>query len=184
VSAPRPRRPYLRFRLFRFRSPLLAESRLFSLPRRTKMFQFRRCPPRTLCIQVRVTSLDEAGFPHSDSSGSMLACSSPERFAAGRVLLRHVAPRHPPCALICFSRSLYLKGAVAPPRRNLLPICSFQGTTLLNDEHRIMNAESGLPLCVRLRSSAEASVARRPFNLQSSVFSLQPSDQTSVYTIP
>jgi len=43
-----------------------------------------------------------AGFPHSDSSGSSLACSSPKRFAAGRVLLRHVAPRHPPCALICF----------------------------------------------------------------------------------
>jgi hypothetical protein len=98
-NAPRPRRPNLRFRLVRFRSPLLPQSRLFSSPRLTKMFQFSRCPPHTLCIQVWVTTLIVAGFPHSDSHGSKLACSSPWRFAAGRVLLRHVAPRHPPCAL-------------------------------------------------------------------------------------
>ena len=34
-DVPRPRRQYLRFRLFGVRSPLLPESRLFSLPRRT-----------------------------------------------------------------------------------------------------------------------------------------------------
>ena len=34
-----------RFRLFPFRSPLLGESLLFSLPRGTEMFQFPRCPP-------------------------------------------------------------------------------------------------------------------------------------------
>ncbi len=44
-----------RFRLFPGRSPLLGESRLISLPRPTEMFQFRRCPPHTLWIQVRVT---------------------------------------------------------------------------------------------------------------------------------
>jgi hypothetical protein len=47
-NAPRPRRPNLRFRLVRFRSPLLPQSRLFSSPRLTKMFQFSRCPPHTL----------------------------------------------------------------------------------------------------------------------------------------
>ena len=35
---------YLWFSLFRFRSPLLTESRLISLPRPTQMFQFRRFP--------------------------------------------------------------------------------------------------------------------------------------------
>ena len=35
-----------RFRLVRFRSPLLAESRLISFPRGTEMFQFPRLPPR------------------------------------------------------------------------------------------------------------------------------------------
>ena len=41
-----------------------------------------------------------AGFPHSDISGSSLACSSPKLFAACHVLLRRLVPRHPPCALI------------------------------------------------------------------------------------
>ena len=40
------------------------------------------------------------GFPHSDIHGSILACSSPWLFAACRVLLRRLAPGHPPCALI------------------------------------------------------------------------------------
>ena len=42
-------------RLFRFRSPLLSESRLISVPLPTEMFQFRRFAPPTLCIQVRMT---------------------------------------------------------------------------------------------------------------------------------
>ena len=42
-------------RLFRFRSPLLSESRLISLPLPNEMFQFSRFAPLTLCIQVRVT---------------------------------------------------------------------------------------------------------------------------------
>ena len=40
-----------------------------------------------------------AGFPHSDISGSTLACSSPKLFAACHVLPRRSVPRHPPCAL-------------------------------------------------------------------------------------
>ena len=43
-----------RFRLFRFRSPLLTESLLFSLPRVTEMFQFSRLPHMHLCIQCTV----------------------------------------------------------------------------------------------------------------------------------
>ena len=46
-----------RFSLFRFRSPLLTESRLLSLPVGTEMFHFPTFPPRTLYIQVRVTGL-------------------------------------------------------------------------------------------------------------------------------
>lgn len=44
-----------RFSLFRFRSPLLTESLLFSLPAGTEMFHFPAFPPHTLYIQVRVT---------------------------------------------------------------------------------------------------------------------------------
>ena len=50
--------PLHRFRLFPFRSPLLGESRLFSLPRGTEMFQFPRFPPPALCVQAGVTRHD------------------------------------------------------------------------------------------------------------------------------
>ena len=46
-----------RFSLIRFRSPLLTESRLLSLPVGTEMFHFPTFPPPTLCVQVRVTGL-------------------------------------------------------------------------------------------------------------------------------
>ncbi len=45
----------MRFSLFRFRSPLLTESLLFSLPAGTEMFHFPAFPPHTLCIQMWVT---------------------------------------------------------------------------------------------------------------------------------
>ena len=49
---------HARFSLFRFRSPLLTESRLLSLPVGTEMFHFPTFPPLTLCVQVRVTGHD------------------------------------------------------------------------------------------------------------------------------
>jgi hypothetical protein len=50
--------PLQRFRLVPFRSPLLGESRLFSFPRGTEMFQFPRFPPTALCVQAAVTGHD------------------------------------------------------------------------------------------------------------------------------
>lgn len=47
------------FSLIQFRSPLLPESRLFSLPAGTEMFHFPAFPPHTLYIQVRVTAHDD-----------------------------------------------------------------------------------------------------------------------------
>ena len=44
-----------RFSLIRFRSPLLSESRLFSLPVGTEMFHFPTFPPYALCVQAPVT---------------------------------------------------------------------------------------------------------------------------------
>ena len=61
------------FSLFRFRSPLLAESRLFSLPVGTEMFHFPTFPLTALCIQTGVAGfLLPAGFPHSETPGSQL----------------------------------------------------------------------------------------------------------------
>ena len=64
------------------------------------MFQFPGFPPHALCIYASVTSLQLAGFPHSDIKGSMPACGSPLLFAACHVLLRRLVPWHPPCALL------------------------------------------------------------------------------------
>ncbi len=46
-----------RFSLIRFRSPLLSESLLFSLPVGTEMFHFPTFPPHALCVQAPVTGL-------------------------------------------------------------------------------------------------------------------------------
>lgn len=51
------------FSLIRFRSPLLSESLLFSLPCGTEMFHFPQFPPHTLYIQARVTRHDSCWVP-------------------------------------------------------------------------------------------------------------------------
>ena len=48
------------FGLFRFRSPLLSESLLFSLPVGTEMFHFPTFPPTALYIQAEVTGHDSS----------------------------------------------------------------------------------------------------------------------------
>ena len=75
---------------------------LLSFPHPTEIFQFgwSRLP-------CGIPSLLLGGFAHSDSHGSLLTYSSPWRFAVRRVLLRHLVPRHPLCAL--FSLTFFLK---------------------------------------------------------------------------
>ena len=65
-------------RLFRFRSPLLSESRLMSFPRATEMFQFTRFASHTYVFSMRY--LLRGGFPHSEISGSKLICQLPEAY--------------------------------------------------------------------------------------------------------
>ncbi len=57
-TQPLPGITRFRFSLIRFRSPLLTESRLFSLPAGTEMFHFPAFPPHALCVQTRVTPHD------------------------------------------------------------------------------------------------------------------------------
>jgi hypothetical protein len=58
-AQPLPGITRIRFGLIRFRSPLLPESRLFSLPEGTEMFHFPSFPPHCLCVQQRVTAHDD-----------------------------------------------------------------------------------------------------------------------------
>ena len=62
-----------------------------------RCFSSRRSP-----TSIGVTDLQSAGLPHSEISGSRVICTSPELFAAYRVLLRLREPRHPPVALSYF----------------------------------------------------------------------------------
>ena len=59
-TQPLPGITCMRFSLLRFRSPLLTESQLFSLPMGTEMFHFPTFPPHTLYIQARVTGHDSS----------------------------------------------------------------------------------------------------------------------------
>src|SRR5690606_37796660 len=58
-AQPLPGLTRIRFSLIRFRSPLLPESRLFSLPAGTEMFHFPAFPPLALCVQARMTAHDD-----------------------------------------------------------------------------------------------------------------------------
>jgi hypothetical protein len=95
------------FGLVRFRSPLLAESRLFSLPPGTEMVHFPGLARTRLWIQRAVSGFYPEGFPHSEIPGSKGVSPSPRLFAGNHVLLRRLAPRHPPYAL----SSLTIKSA-------------------------------------------------------------------------
>jgi hypothetical protein len=93
------RLPHVRFRLFPFRSPLLRESRLLSLPGGTEMVHFPPFAPLPLWIQGRVTGHDSRrvspfGHPRVEARSS-----SPGLIAAYNALHRLPAPRHPPYAL-------------------------------------------------------------------------------------
>jgi hypothetical protein len=82
-----------------FRSPLLRESRLISVPPVTEMFQFSGFAPSLLFIQSEVT-LDGPGFPIRKSADQRPFAGSPQLIAGCHVLRRLSLPRHPPHALI------------------------------------------------------------------------------------
>ena len=106
-----------RFGLFRFRSPLLTESRLLSLPAGNEMFHFPAFPPLTLCVQVRVTGHDSSRV-------------SP--FGNPRINARLAAPRglsQPPTSFIgSWCQGIHRAPLLTWPQRCSRPLCSSQGT--------------------------------------------------------
>ena len=91
---------HARFSLFRFRSPLLTESRLLSLPVGTEMFHFPTFPLPALYIQAGVTgsACRPAGFPHSEILGSKCAYPLPEAY---RRLLRPSSAPDAKASTVC-----------------------------------------------------------------------------------
>src|SRR6186713_3587896 len=105
------------FSLFRFRSPLLTESRLLSLPVGTEMFHFPTFPLLTLCVQVRVTGHDSCRV-------------SP--FGNPRITARLAAPRglsQPPTSFIgSWCQGIHRAPLLTWPQRCSRPLCSSQAT--------------------------------------------------------
>ena len=73
------------------------------------MFQFGGFPTLNYGFIQRSHGITREGFPHSDICGSQAICASPQLFAAYRVLLRLLMPRHSPCALISLTIFLVLR---------------------------------------------------------------------------
>jgi hypothetical protein len=65
------------------------------------MFQFPAFP------HLSVWQPSTAGFPHSDTPGSLLTYNSPRLFVVRHVLLRLLVPRHSPYALISLTLLQY-----------------------------------------------------------------------------
>ena len=105
-----------RFSLFRFRSPLLAESRLFSLPAGNEMFHFPAFPPLALCVQARVTGHDSCRV-------------SP--FGNPWITARLAAPQglsQPPTSFIgSWCQGIHRAPLLTWPQRCSRPLCSSQG---------------------------------------------------------
>ena len=75
------------------------------------MFQFPAFAPHLNAM----TGLQPDRFPHSDVSGSIPVCRSPELFAAYHVFHRLQKPRHPPFALVLLSRMNYFAFEIVVP---------------------------------------------------------------------
>jgi hypothetical protein len=93
--------PRGRFRLLRFRSPLLTESLFLRVLR---CFSSPGAPCPTYVFSRECLDMTPDGLPHSDTAGSSFASNSPTLFAGSRVLLRRLVPRHPPRTLSSLSR--------------------------------------------------------------------------------
>ncbi len=106
-----------RFSLIRFRSPLLAESRLFSLPAGNEMFHFPAFPPHALCVQAWVT-------------GHVSCRVSP--FRNPRIEAWLAAPRgfsQPPTSFIgSWCQGIHRVPLITWPQRCSRPLCSSQDT--------------------------------------------------------
>ncbi len=85
------------FGLFRVRSPLLAEAFLFLGVLRC--FSSPGCLRPSYEFSRTIRRVHRLGFPHSEICGLAPADGSPQLIAACHVLLRPLAPRHPPYAL-------------------------------------------------------------------------------------
>ena len=162
--------PQLRFGLLRVRSPLLAQSLLFSFPPGIEMFQFPG-----LASRFAERHALRAGLPHSDIRGSQGICPSPRLFAACHVLLRLREPRHPSCALLSFPFFLFGESRL------------FSRLYGLNDRTRASFTEGlfALEFCLVARIYLDLrALAQSPALVLQCVFAVFTASSMSMYSFP
>ena len=123
--------------LLRFRSPLLAESRLMSVPPGTEMFQFPGFASTGYGFTGRYPI--RGGLPHSDIHGSTPARGSPWLLAACHVLHRLLVPRHPPNALLILDTTP-CTGTIHARKHRAWTRPSHEGPPLRTHSHTLSNA--------------------------------------------
>jgi hypothetical protein len=97
IKVPQPRQDKSsRFRLFRFRSPLLTESLRFLFLGLLRCFTSPRVASPDYEFIRRYWPVIASGFSHSEIHGSTPACGFPWLIATYYVLHRLLAPRHSP----------------------------------------------------------------------------------------
>ena len=104
---------WVRFGLFRFRSPLLTESIFLSVPLGTEMFQFSKLATINLLIQFMSVR---------ESPDQRLFNSSPKLIAVFHALQSLPTPRRPPCALLHLIALIY-HSFVKRNHRSLFSLC-------------------------------------------------------------
>ena len=130
-NAPQPRRQdRLRFGLVPVRSPLLRESRLLSLPRGTKMFQFpRSASNRPIDSGGGAIPLQDGGLPHSEIPGSQPAYGSPRQYRCSpRPSSAPGAKASSVCSFLLFLN--YSSGRLLPLTTFPYPIFKVQAATM------------------------------------------------------
>ena len=142
-----------RFGLLRFRSPLLAESLLFSFPAGTEMFQFPAFARRSCAVTASLPP----GFPIRTSAVRAGICPSPPLFAACHVLLRLREPQASPMrpSLLSFFLFAFLPTLLRCSRclfrlqcRSILQFdCSFSRISYINVKICLSIMSMTSPLC-------------------------------------
>ena len=170
-AVPRPRRHRcLRFRLFRFRSPLLSESRLIYFPGGTEMCHFppfARLPP----MDSEGVNLDfsRLGCPIRVSPVT-LVCSYPELIAAYHALHRLSAPRHPPYTLSNLPAIIRIPERSPRGRFEFLPVASRRQAF---DAGRLFNSFSATTMVIPSACDGWNTMPRHLSRFPYSIFNCQ-----------
>ena len=167
-----------RFRLFPFRSPLLGKSMtFFPFLRVLRCFSSPRCPRRPMNSADASIRLRMDGFPIRRFPGQGLFDSYPRLIAAFRVLLRLLAPRHPPYALSSLTAILIADGPERRRREELRAlssrlkikrVCATSHYSVVKDplaSHRgeaVSSIRAAFDSPVRLRGTKPADAGRWP----------------------